>query len=103
MSHWFHRNPIKASLPIEFEKRSFPSSSDAHLVCSLLKQNRASLLQLHSDPSNGLEAVQTVFKSYISLLLGFMNDTSGRAYGESKLRYTFKARWTQSLSSTSTL
>jgi hypothetical protein len=97
MAHWFHRNPIKASLAIEFDKRSFPTSSDSHLICSMLKQNRQNLLQLYSDPSNGLEAVQGVFGTYVSLLFGFLNEASGRAHGESKLRYTIKPKWTQSL------
>lgn len=99
MSHWFHRNPIKASLAIEFDKRSFPTSSDSHLVCSMLKRDRLNLLQLLSDPSNSLENGQTLFDTYISLLLGFLNDQSGKTFGDSKLRYTIKPKWTQSLGS----
>ena len=33
----------------------------------------------------------------MSLLMGFMNDLSGRAVGDSKLRFSFKSSWTQSL------
>jgi hypothetical protein len=97
MSHWFHRNPIKASLSLDFDKRSFPSSSDAHLICSQLKQHRQNLLQLHSDPSNGMDAVNAVFQNYVSLMYGFLNDASGKNYGDSKLRFTLKPKWTQSL------
>ena len=102
MSHWFHRNPIKATLPIDFEKRSFPSSSDAHTLCSLMKQSRANLLQLFSDPSTSVDAVNNEFNTYLSLLTGFVNDPSGRSNNDSKLRYSFKAKWNESLGSTFT-
>jgi hypothetical protein len=102
MSHWFHRNPIKATIPIEFEKRSFPSSTDAQTICTLLKTTRANLLQFYSDPANGLENVQTEFNTYVSLLIGFLVDYSGRTNGDSKLRYSIRSKWTQSLGSTLT-
>lgn len=102
MSHWFHRNPIKATLPIDFDKRSFPSSSDAHTLCSLMKQSRANLLQLFSDPSTSVDAVNNEFNTYLSLLTGFVNDPSGRSASDSKLRYSFKAKWNESLGSTFT-
>lgn len=98
MSHWFHRNPIKASLEIDFSRRSFPSSGDANLICSMLRQTRSDLLKLYSDPSNTVENVETLFKQYMSLITGFVNDLSGRnSGGDSKLRYSFKSKWTQSL------
>ena len=102
MAHWFHRNPIKASLQIDFDKRTFPSSSDAHLICSMLKRERQNLLQLMTDPGNTLHAVQTTFDTYISLLLGFLDDPSGKSFGDSKLRFAIKAKWTQSLGTTYT-
>ena len=34
MSHWFHRNPIKASNQIDFERRTFPSSSESNQICA---------------------------------------------------------------------
>lgn len=97
MTHWFHRNPIKASLPIDFEKRSFPTSTDSNVICSQLKQKRANLLKLQSDPASSLEATQNEFQAYVSLLLGFLNDYSGRSNGDSKLRFSFKSKWSQTL------
>lgn len=102
MSHWFHRNPIKASLPIDFDKRSFPCSFDAHLICSMLKRERLNLLQLLSDPASDLENTKTLFNTYISLLLGFLNDASGQAFGDSKLRYSIKPKWSQTMGLTYT-
>ena len=99
MSHWFHRNPIKATIPIDFDKRSYPSSSDAQTICSLLKQSRARLLQAYCEPANSYEAVQAEFATYVSLLVGFCNDVAtGRSSGgDSKLRYSIRSKWTQSL------
>ena len=97
MSHWFHRNPIKASAPIDFDKRSYPTSSDAHMICSLLKQTRANLLRFFSDPSHNMEDVQKELNTYLSLLVGFMSDISGRSSGDSKLRFSFKSKWSLSL------
>jgi len=78
-------------------KGTFPSSSDSHLICSHLKRERLNLLNLFADPSSNLETTQSLFKTYISLLLGFINDPYGT---ESKLRYSFKPKWSQSLGST---
>jgi hypothetical protein len=103
MTHWFHRNPIKATAPIDFVKRTYPSSSDANAVCSLLKKHRESLLQMHNDPSNKMESVHGEFQQYVSLLLGFVNDYSEKSTGDSKLRFTIKPKWTQSLGAVHTL
>ncbi|CAF0957061.1 unnamed protein product [Brachionus calyciflorus] len=99
MSHWFHRNPIKATIPIEYEKRTFPSNTDAQSICTQLRLTRLNLLDLHSNPANTLEKVQNEFNTYISLLLGFVNDYSGQKPGDSKLRFSIKSKWTQSLGS----
>lgn len=64
----------------------------------MLRQTRSDLLKLYSDPSNTVENVETLFKQYMSLITGFVNDLSGRnSGGDSKLRYSFKSKWTQSL------
>ena len=64
---------------------------------SLLKQSRSNLLKIHSDASTSLEQAETEFQTYVSLLLGFLNDYSGRTNGDSKLRFSFKSKWSQSL------
>lgn len=102
MSHWFHRNPIKASIKIDFDKRSYPSSSEAHNLCSLAKRSRENLLDIFSDSSNSVEKAQTEFQTYVSLLYGFIYDVSGRTTGDSKLRFSFKSKWTESLGSSYT-
>lgn len=64
----------------------------------MLRQTRSDLLKLYNDPSNLVETVEKSFKQYISLIIGFVDDLSGRnSGGDSKLRYSFKSKWTQSL------
>jgi hypothetical protein len=94
---WFHRNPIKQSLEIDFSKRSFPTTSDSQMICTLLKQYRIQLLRLYANPANLVENVQNLFEQYISLLLGFITDFSGKTSDDSKLRFTIKSKWTQTL------
>lgn len=102
MSHWFHRNPIKATASIDFVKRTFPSSAEANNICTLLRTTRDNLLKLHNDPSINLENVQNEFQTYVSLILGFINDYSEKTNGDSKLRFAIKSRWTQSLATSNT-
>lgn len=64
-----------------------------------MRLTRTNLLDLHSNPANPLEKVQTEFNTYVSLLLGFINDCSGQSNGDSKLRFSVKSKWTQSLGS----
>jgi hypothetical protein len=96
-NYWFHRNPIKQSLEIDFAKRSFPTTSESQMICTLLKQYRIQLLKLYANPANTVDNVQNVFEQYVSLLLGFINDLSGKTNEDSKLRFTFKSKWTQTL------
>jgi hypothetical protein len=63
----------------------------------MLKRERLNLLQLLSDPATSLDAAQALFTTYTSLLRGFIHAPSG---GESKLRYSIKPKWSQSLAST---
>ena len=44
------------------------------------------------------EIVQIQDSIDLQLILGYLNDLSGRnSNGDSKLRFTFKSKWTQSL------
>ena len=86
--HWLH-------LLISF---SFSHMLTNYSLESMLRQIRSDLLKLYSDPSNNVETCGNLFKQYVSLLTGFLNDLSGRnSGGDSKLRFTFKSKWSQSL------
>lgn len=98
MSHWFHRNPIKGTLPIDFVKRTYPSSADASTIVTLLRKHRDALLRLHNDPANLVDTVQAELVSYVSLLMGFIHDCSAENMtADSKLRFAIKSKWSQSL------
>ena len=36
MSHWFHRNPIKAASNVDFDKKTFPSSPESNQLCRFI-------------------------------------------------------------------
>ena len=64
---------------------------------SLLKEERARLLKLFEDPSQDSTAFQTELELYVSLLHGFLIDMSENTVGDSKLRFSVKFKWSQSL------
>lgn len=66
-------------------------------ISSLLKQTRAKLLDLFSDPSHDTATVQAELDTYVSLLNGFIIDVSGNTSGDSKLRFSISFKWSHSL------
>ena len=72
MSHWFHRNPLKATAPQMFEVKMFAHDSEALKIISDLRQSRARLLELLPDPHHTIEQMETALKLYMALLRGFL-------------------------------
>ena len=72
MSHWFHRNPLKATAPQMFEIKMFAHDAEALKIISDLKQSRARLLELLPDPHHNIEQMETALKLYMALLRGFL-------------------------------
>ncbi|KFM81464.1 BRO1 domain-containing protein BROX, partial [Stegodyphus mimosarum] len=95
MAWWFHRNPLKATGKVNFELKLIANDSQAIQLCSELRQTRNRLLDLLTDPNHDADTLNTAFERYLSLLLGLIVSPDGK--GESKLRYTTRFRWTQSL------
>ena len=73
MSHWFHRNPLKATGLQNFEIKMFAHDSDALKVRTILpfkctdtnvqivsdlKQSRARVLELLPDPHHTIDQVK---------------------------------------------
>ncbi|KAL5263438.1 hypothetical protein ACHWQZ_G008721 [Mnemiopsis leidyi] len=94
MSHWFHRNCLKATGPLD-TKHLTPvlTSQKANQIVNELKQKRAQLVSkmgdLLSDPRS-----TPVIEEYLPLIRGFAQSVSGAA---SPLQNLLKFRWTQSL------
>ncbi|UJR26125.1 hypothetical protein I4U23_007471 [Adineta vaga] len=102
INHWFHRNPLKSTGIVSFDHRTSPSSTDAMQICSQLRQLRLELLQSLCNPMLETPAVRDLFDKYISFLTGFITAPDGVS-DDSKLRYTTKFYWSDSLTKTETI
>lgn len=114
MAHWFHRNPLKATAPTNFEIKMIVQDVEALKVLSDLKQARARLLELLPDPHHDVPKVEAALKLYLAVLRGFLEPPNGQGNksGEdggssggtraSKLRHAVRFRWSQSMLGTTT-
>jgi len=96
MSHWFHRNPLKATAPQMFEVKMFAHDSEALKIISDLKQSRARLLELLPDPHHTSDQIETALKLYMALLRGFLLQP-GDTDAASKLTTALNFRWSESV------
>lgn len=96
MSHWFHRNPLKATGLQNFEIKMFAHDSDALKIVSDLKQSRARLLELLPDPHHTSEQVETALRLYLALVRGLLLQP-GETTAPSKLRTALTYRWSDSI------
>ncbi|XP_064449914.1 BRO1 domain-containing protein BROX isoform X2 [Mirounga angustirostris] len=96
MTHWFHRNPLKATAPVAFNYYGVAAGPAAAKICSDLRSSRARLLELFTDLSCNPEMMKNASDSYFSLLQGFINSLD-ESTQESKLRYIQNFKWTDTL------
>ncbi|KAM7289238.1 BRO1 domain-containing protein BROX [Ixodes scapularis] len=96
MAFWFHRNPLKATAPVNFDLKMLAMDSQALKLCSDLRQARNHLLDLLTDPGNDVGTVETSLNAYLSLFVGLLLAPDEKG-GESKLRNSLRFRWTQSM------
>lgn len=119
MTHWFHRNPLKATAPQDFDVKKISMKADFTKVMSDLRQARRKLLAGLSDPTTATDLMKSLSDEYFSLLLGLVNapetpqkkeppkaENSGEKLdqemgemdvSESKLKTFFRFKWSQSL------
>ncbi|XP_068217945.1 BRO1 domain-containing protein BROX-like [Palaemon carinicauda] len=97
MSHWFHRNPLKATAEVKFDLKMVASDSQAIKICSDLKQARTRLLQLIPDANHEIDVVEPALTLYLSLLRGTIEAPEGEHSGWSKIRHAIRFRWTHSM------
>ncbi|NXN30374.1 BROX protein, partial [Nycticryphes semicollaris] len=67
MTHWFHRNPLKATAPVSFNYYGVATTPAAAKVCKL---SRTRLLELFTDSSCNPEMMKNATDLYFSLLQG---------------------------------
>ncbi|XP_039594587.1 BRO1 domain-containing protein BROX [Polypterus senegalus] len=101
MTHWFHRNPLKATAPVSFSFYGVASSTGANKICNDLKASRARLLELFTDVTCNADMMKNATDAYFSLLQGFINSLDGTTQ-ENKLRFIQNFKWTDTLQGNST-
>uniref|UniRef100_A0A8C5SI96 BRO1 domain-containing protein BROX n=1 Tax=Laticauda laticaudata TaxID=8630 RepID=A0A8C5SI96_LATLA len=96
MTHWFHRNPLKATAPVSFNYYGVATTPAATKICNDLRLSRARLLELFTDLSCNPEMMKNATDSYFSLLEGFIPALDNSSQ-DSKLRYIQNFKWTDTL------
>ncbi|NXY48025.1 BROX protein, partial [Ceuthmochares aereus] len=70
MTHWFHRNPLKATAPVSFNFYGVATTPAATKVCNDLRLSRTRLLELFTDSSCNPEMMKNATDLYFSILQG---------------------------------
>ncbi|MCI4395858.1 hypothetical protein PGIGA_G00196920 [Pangasianodon gigas] len=96
MTHWFHRNPLKATAPVSFNLYGVASSPAANKICNDLRTTRARLLDMFTDATCTPEIMKKATDEYFSLLQGFLVSLDGTTQ-ENKLRFIQNFKWTDTL------
>ncbi|XP_060770147.1 BRO1 domain-containing protein BROX isoform X2 [Neoarius graeffei] len=96
MTHWFHRNPLKATAPVSFNLYGVASSPAANKICNDLRTTRARLLDMFTDATCTPEIMKKATDEYFSLLQGFIASLDGTTQ-ENKLRFIQNFKWTDTL------
>ncbi|EMP25728.1 BRO1 domain-containing protein BROX [Chelonia mydas] len=96
MTHWFHRNPLKATAPVTFNFYGVASSTAATKICNDLRSSRVRLLELFTDLSCNPEMIKNATDLYFSLLQGFIVSLDNSSQ-DCKLRYIQNFKWTDTL------
>ncbi|KAK7000021.1 Bro1 domain-containing protein brox [Biomphalaria glabrata] len=96
MAYWFHRNPLKATGPVNYELHGVSTNDATRKIFSDLRMTRTKLLDLLTDPENSKDVVEKAEAEYLGLLQGLCipmepNET------ENKLRKLVKFVWRNSL------
>ncbi|XP_055728574.1 BRO1 domain-containing protein BROX [Salvelinus fontinalis] len=96
MTHWFHRNPLKATAPVSFNFYGVAGSPSANKICNDLRTTRARLLEMFTDTTCNPEIMKNGTDAYFSLLQGFIAPLDGTTQ-ENKLRFMQNFKWTDTL------
>uniref|UniRef100_A0A7E4V6Q0 BRO1 domain-containing protein n=1 Tax=Panagrellus redivivus TaxID=6233 RepID=A0A7E4V6Q0_PANRE len=97
MSHWFHRNPLKATDPYKFDLKGVARNDAAGKVVSELRLRRDKFLRHLESASSDLEQVEVEFNQYLGLFYGFVFDPSNPNAADSKLRNLIRPIWGNSM------
>jgi hypothetical protein len=93
MSHWFHRNKLKATIDQKFDGKGTAVKSNATKMLTDLRTSRQNLLSLFLDEVAKPDQIMEKLHLYLPLLIGLADCDSE----DNKLRYTFRFKWSDSL------
>uniref|UniRef100_A0A4W3JXJ1 BRO1 domain-containing protein BROX n=1 Tax=Callorhinchus milii TaxID=7868 RepID=A0A4W3JXJ1_CALMI len=96
MTHWFHRNPLKATAPVTFSLYGVATNSASAKICNDLRIARARLLEFLVDVTCKPDMMKKATDDYFSLLQGFITSLDGTTQ-ENKLRFIQNFKWTDTL------
>ncbi|XP_067841305.1 BRO1 domain-containing protein BROX [Heptranchias perlo] len=96
MTHWFHRNPLKATAPVSFNLYGVATNNAAAKICNDLRSTRLRLLELFTDVNCNMDMMKNAVDAYFSLLQGFITSLDGTTQ-ENKLRFIQNFKWTDTL------
>ncbi|GFO04075.1 Bro1 domain-containing protein brox-like [Plakobranchus ocellatus] len=96
MAYWFHRNPLKATAPVNYELHGVSTNEKTRKIFSDLRLTRSKLLEMLTDPNHSRDAMEKVSSDYLSLLLGLCIPMEQNE-SENKLRKLIKFKWTNTL------
>lgn len=113
MSHWFHRNPLKATDFLKYDLKGVLRNEQSSRICGFvfilitylltllidfreLRLRRDKYLKHLESASSDLEQVETEFNQYLSLFYGFLFDINEDGK-ESKMRNLIRPIWGNSM------
>lgn len=88
MTHWFHRNPLKATSVQRYDVRKVAMKSDFSKIMSDLRLARSTLLESFTDPSATPETMSKFAENYFSLLGGLINAPAAETKSSSQEKTT---------------
>ncbi|KAH9519354.1 hypothetical protein Btru_075319 [Bulinus truncatus] len=96
MAYWFHRNPLKATAPVNYELHGVSTNDTTRKILSDLRMTRSKLLDLLTDPGISKDTMEKAVADYLSLLQGLCAPLEPNE-PENKLRKLIKFKWSNSL------
>lgn len=99
MAYWYHRNPLKATIAIDFNLKMTQARADAVQICSELSRLRRKLITLFSDLKGSPVEVDETIKEYLSLLHGLLAPPASNVHRDSwsQMRHCQLFKWTHTL------
>jgi hypothetical protein len=99
MAYWYHRNPLKATISMDFALKMSTAKADAVQICSEMRRLRGKMMMLFADLKSSPVEVDDHVKEYLSLLHGLLAPPPSNANRDSwsQMRHSQSFKWTHTL------